>query len=1403
MTEVTSKKHIKIAACYIVKNEEKNLPFSMGTVKQIADELIVVDTGSSDATKKIALENGARVYDFAWQDDFATARNYAIEQVSSDVDWIIFLDADEGFVLPERVRAAIEKVDAIVPSVDAVMVPLIEIDVSNGGEEIGRERSLRIFRHKENLRYRNRIHENVCNLDGELSLHYDDGDLTCYHTGYSASIVEEKVKRNLRFIQQDIQEHGEQPWHYIFLSDCYMGLHDYEAALRYGLMALDSSAQAVAGRSGVYHNVIESMRQTEKPLGAMIAIAERAIAEFPSMPEFYGERGMILSAQGRLDEARASLMRAMELYERGKSQALSQHEDAYFTDGVAAIVCARLGEIEALMGDDARADEWFRRAMSYDGTNDNVMAKYEKFKMKAGALAAQKQREVDAAKNKSIGAKTDNAQDDANGNRDAASEKLRIAAAYIVKNEARTLAKSIESMKGAYDELVVVDTGSTDDTIGIAHSHGARVVHFDWCDDFSAARNFALEQISADADWVIFLDGDEYFTDETRTNIRAAIEKYDRQQKNLLLIKWCNYDIDTGAHLVDVMTPRIFRVTPSIRYAGRIHEQLRENGGDVTGVALVPESKLKLIHTGYSSSLSREKAERNLRIIKEEMAASETPEAYYMALAECYDGLDDDGAAIYYAKKDIARGRQSLTYASRSYRILMRRLAASPARVDERGEVVRRAVQDFPELPEFHAELAECLAYDGAYDEAVAEAEAAEKIMKDIAAGKRQSIEPVQFDDEMMATLVNRKAVWQRLADRKQSIRIAACVIVKNEEKNIGQWLTNVKCFADEIVVVDTGSADRTRDIVLAAKRESDVKIPIKLIDFVWDDDFSDAKNHAIAAVSDDVDWIVFLDADETFYAPNHVRGVIAYVDECHHDADIIRAMKVDIDADNGEREVHRFLDIRIFRHSPDIFYQGIVHENIVKRRPDGSVTTDIVMYDEPYRLNIRHTGYSSSKIHEKAARNLKLLEAEIAQQGGRADARQYRYLAESYFILGKFEASMKFAHLALESRTQGLGTGSDMEYLLLQCMRSLDFPMRERLKEAKRGAERFPNVPDYYGEAGILLARMGRIDEAQENLKRAEEIFANQCDGREASYYESMRGDVMAALARVYREKGQMTMSENTAVEALKADRYNEDALNEFADAQGDIMAEDLAMRLLPFFDDDEKDLTFLARWAEASGRMRLYLVMCVVLREKYKKEMPRQALYQKALSGDYAGLYDDVVKGLVEAFPQLIISLILLEQEETQEARELSDRLFSLLPDGAAAAWDAYRRGAVPSPNDDINLMMKEFVAYGSDEQLVRFVVRDGVSSADMVKVAHAAQADARWSAAFMIYAGVPQGAPEVTARFWTDTGICCYYLREWESAAQCFDAAEKLDGANLAEINSYRKWMAEQQNDGAQNG
>lgn len=353
---------------------------------------------------------------------------------------------------------------------------------------------------------------------------------------------------------------------------------------------------------------------------------------------------------------------------------------------------------------------------------------------------------------------------------------MRISACYIVRNEAAKLERSLASLEGAVDEIIVVDTGSSDDTVKIAEAHGAQVFHFPWQDDFSAARNVSLSK--ATGDWILVVDADEYFPEGMAKNIRPAVERYGADA-DLLFFMRRELDADNGKLLLELYVPRILRRVEGLAYEGIIHEEPRHQGADIERIAVIPPDALLMLHTGYSVSLSRAKGERNLTLLQKELASGRPRDSIYMYLAETYDGLDDEENALKYAWFDVNGGRKNLVFASRSYRILLRILANRPEAYHERRKAANLAVRDFPELPEFHAEYAECLSLGGDYRGAVREGNKALALAK---TGAGTGMEPSRFDEAAKTILAERLERWIHL------LHIEADEVRLQQTAKAGKW---------------------------------------------------------------------------------------------------------------------------------------------------------------------------------------------------------------------------------------------------------------------------------------------------------------------------------------------------------------------------------------------------------------------------------------------------------------------------------------------------------------------------------------------------------------------------------------------------------------------------------------
>ena len=346
---------------------------------------------------------------------------------------------------------------------------------------------------------------------------------------------------------------------------------------------------------------------------------------------------------------------------------------------------------------------------------------------------------------------------------------LKISACYIVKNEAENLVKSIKSLKNQVNEIVVVDTGSTDNTIAVARKLGAKVYSFPWQDDFSKARNFALSK--AKGDWLVLLDADEYFTAKTAGNIRQVIRQ--AQQADALLVRLVNYDVDKAEVQDYFYQLRIVRNQQGLHYEGKIHEELMLSDGKSMNFRRVSPETLEIYHTGYSNSVTRQKVERNLSILQQAVADGQSEAELARYFCDCYLGLGDMEKCTYYGWLDVKKGRRLVNFGSRCHRVLMAYYAglSDTDSISKRRQLAEISVEQYPEVPDFWAEYSECLYQAEEYDKAIAAMEKALQLMQDY-----HGMEPSMLVERNMAP---------QLEDRLQVFRQAQADLINQEKSTI------------------------------------------------------------------------------------------------------------------------------------------------------------------------------------------------------------------------------------------------------------------------------------------------------------------------------------------------------------------------------------------------------------------------------------------------------------------------------------------------------------------------------------------------------------------------------------------------------------------------------------------
>ncbi|WP_405131006.1 glycosyltransferase [Paenibacillus sp. FSL H8-0317] len=301
----------RISLCMIVKDEEELLPHCLASVQGAVDEIIVVDTDSSDRSAEIAQQYGALVVRFEWCEDFAAARNAGLERASGD--WILFLDADEALD-----RAAREQIRSwtTVSGCDGLFLNIHNY-TGSGQQGVTVNPVLRLFRNAPEHRFEGRIHEQIaaaiCRRNPEAAFHVTD--MVIHHYGYQTAIVErkDKVNRNVRLLQQAVEEEPDQPFHHYNLGVEYLRVGEAERALEtFGMarMGIDPAVTSYAHLLFKYEvRCLQHLNRWQEALDRIDA----ALELFPEYTDLMHHRGVCADALGDADRAEYSLREAVRM----------------------------------------------------------------------------------------------------------------------------------------------------------------------------------------------------------------------------------------------------------------------------------------------------------------------------------------------------------------------------------------------------------------------------------------------------------------------------------------------------------------------------------------------------------------------------------------------------------------------------------------------------------------------------------------------------------------------------------------------------------------------------------------------------------------------------------------------------------------------------------------------------------------------------------------------------------------------------------------------------------------------------------------------------------------------------------------------------------------------------------
>lgn len=220
---------------------------------------------------------------------------------------------------------------------------------------------------------------------------------------------------------------------------------------------------------------------------------------------------------------------------------------------------------------------------------------------------------------------------------------LPVSVCMIAKNEDNHIEECLKRLRPCRFEIIVVDTGSVDRTVEVAHKYADKVFHFAWCDDFSTARNFSIQQ--ATNDWVLIIDCDEYLENVNLVQIEEAIS---RNREAVGMVTRNNpYTVQGTRSIMSEHIGRLFN-RKYCHFEGSIHEQVRTLQGKEPETFSIP---LTFYHEGYvAESDKRMRATRNLEMLLQALSAKGPSPYLYFHLGQNYISLNDTEKAAHYYK---------------------------------------------------------------------------------------------------------------------------------------------------------------------------------------------------------------------------------------------------------------------------------------------------------------------------------------------------------------------------------------------------------------------------------------------------------------------------------------------------------------------------------------------------------------------------------------------------------------------------------------------------------------------------------------------------------------------------------------------------------------------------------
>lgn len=284
-----------LSLCLIMRDEASNIERCLKSVKDVVDEIIVVDTGSEDNSIVLAKSLGAKVFQYTWENDFSKAKNYAISKASGD--WLLLLDADDELIDRDMVRPLMQEQDY-----DGFLFLTVSFLGKYPGEAMVQNPQVRLIQNREDIRYKRAIHEVILvEPNRKVAL----VPICVYHYGYlnQKDNIKRKITRN-----KEILLESKDPLDYFYLGSEYLRESNYHKALEYFSLAELVNAPELAKKKAF---ALIQLEEYAEALGTL----QEAIREFPDYTDLWFLKGSISQATGEYGKALKAYTHCLSLGE--------------------------------------------------------------------------------------------------------------------------------------------------------------------------------------------------------------------------------------------------------------------------------------------------------------------------------------------------------------------------------------------------------------------------------------------------------------------------------------------------------------------------------------------------------------------------------------------------------------------------------------------------------------------------------------------------------------------------------------------------------------------------------------------------------------------------------------------------------------------------------------------------------------------------------------------------------------------------------------------------------------------------------------------------------------------------------------------------------------------------------